>query len=56
MDTPFRELGFNGVPFRQLVLLQPTTDCLVHLTDLPFLVITLEDVELAHFERIQVSI
>ncbi len=44
---------FNGVPFRTNVLLQPTTDCLVHLTDPPFLVITLTDVEIVHLERVQ---
>lgn len=31
----------------------PTTDCLVHLSDPPFLVITLEDIEIAHLERVQ---
>lgn len=39
VDIPFRELGFSGVPFRNNVLLQPTTDCLVHLTDPPFFVV-----------------
>lgn len=53
LDTPFRELGFHGVPNRSNVLLQPTTDCLVHLTDPPFLVISLNEVELAHLERVQ---
>ena len=53
MDVPFRELGFQGVPFRQLTLLQPTTDCLVQLTEIPTLVITLGDVEIAHLERVQ---
>ncbi|RKP16223.1 Rtt106-domain-containing protein, partial [Rozella allomycis CSF55] len=52
VDIPFRELGFNGVPFRQNVLMQPTTECLVHLTDTPFLVVTLPDVELALLERV----
>ncbi|KAL1500922.1 hypothetical protein ABEB36_006341 [Hypothenemus hampei] len=52
-DTPFRELGFPGVPYRSTVLLQPTSGCLVHLTEWPPFVITLEDVELVHFERIQ---
>ena len=32
-DLPFRELGFNGAPFRSTVLLQPTSGCLVHLTE-----------------------
>lgn len=31
-DVPFRELGFHGVPFRETVLLQPTSACLVSLT------------------------
>ncbi|KAI8393680.1 FACT complex subunit-domain-containing protein [Radiomyces spectabilis] len=53
VDIPFRELGFQGVPFRSNVLLQPTTDCLVHLSDPPFLIITLSDIEIAHLERVQ---
>ncbi|KAG2172843.1 hypothetical protein INT43_000193, partial [Umbelopsis isabellina] len=53
IDIPFRELGFQGVPFRSNVLLQPTTECLVHLTDPPFLVITLSEIEIAHLERVQ---
>ncbi|KAJ1879989.1 FACT complex subunit spt16, partial [Kickxella alabastrina] len=28
VDTPFREVAFNGVPSRANVLLQPTVDCL----------------------------
>ncbi|KAI8460997.1 FACT complex subunit-domain-containing protein [Phakopsora pachyrhizi] len=53
VDIPFRELGFQGVPFRSSVLLQPTTECLVHLVEPPFLVVTLSEVEVAHLERIQ---
>ncbi|KAG0046982.1 FACT complex subunit spt16 [Gryganskiella cystojenkinii] len=52
-DVPFRELAFNGVPFRTNVLLKPTQDCLVHLSEAPFLVVTLADVEIVHLERIQ---
>ena len=32
-DSPFRELGFQGAPFRSNVLLQPTSGCLVSLTE-----------------------
>ncbi|KAJ1922840.1 FACT complex subunit spt16 [Tieghemiomyces parasiticus] len=53
VDIPFRELGFHGVPFRSNVLLQPTTECLVQLTDMPFTVIPMNDVEIAHLERVQ---
>jgi nucleosome binding factor SPN SPT16 subunit len=52
-DVPFRELGFPGAPYRSTVLLQPTSGSLVNLTEWPPLVITLEDVELVHFERVQ---
>ncbi|MCJ1307261.1 FACT complex subunit spt16 [Agyrium rufum] len=53
VDIPFRELGFNGVPFRSNVFMQPTTDCLVQLTEPPFTCITLEEIEIAHLERVQ---
>ncbi|KAK9503561.1 hypothetical protein O3M35_010094 [Rhynocoris fuscipes] len=52
-DTPFRDLGFPGAPYRSTVLLQPTSGCLVNLTEWPPFVITLEDIELVHFERVQ---
>lgn len=52
-DIPFRELSFEGVPFRTNVRLQPTTECLVHLSDPPFLVVTLSDIEIASLERVQ---
>ena len=53
VDTPMRDLGFQGVPHRQLVTLYPTTEALVHLSDNPPLVVTLSDVEIAHLERVQ---
>ena len=53
VDVPFRELGFNGVPFRSNVFMQPTTDCIVQLTEPPFTVLTLEEIEVAHLERVQ---
>jgi len=53
VEVPFRELSFEGVPFRTNVRLQPTTDCLVHLADIPFLVITVSEVEIVSLERVQ---
>ncbi|XP_055357882.1 FACT complex subunit SPT16-like [Paramacrobiotus metropolitanus] len=55
-DTPFRDLGFPGVPHRATVLLQPTSTCLVNLAETPPFVITLEEIELVHFERVQFHI
>ncbi|KAJ3276374.1 FACT complex subunit spt16 [Terramyces sp. JEL0728] len=52
VDVPLRELAFQGVPSRQLVSLQPTTECLVHLSDTPFLVITLNDFGLKNFDLV----
>ncbi|EJT98503.1 SPT16-domain-containing protein [Dacryopinax primogenitus] len=53
VDIPFRELSFEGVPARTNVRLQPTMTCLVHLSDTPFVVVTLDEVELCHLERVQ---
>ncbi|KAI0206769.1 FACT complex subunit SPT16 [Astrocystis sublimbata] len=53
VDMPLRELGFNGVPFRSNVYIQPTTDCLIQVTEPPFMVVTLDDIEIAHLERVQ---
>ncbi|OAA53380.1 transcription elongation complex subunit [Niveomyces insectorum RCEF 264] len=53
VDMPIREIGFNGVPFRSNVYIQPTTECLIQLTEPPFMVLTLEDIEIAHLERVQ---
>ncbi|KAI5296122.1 FACT complex subunit spt16 [Ascosphaera acerosa] len=53
VDIPFREIGFQGVPNRSNVLIQPTTDAIVQLTEPPFLVLTLSEIEVAHLERVQ---
>ncbi|GLD99858.1 hypothetical protein PINS_up008586 [Pythium insidiosum] len=54
-DIPYRELGFMGTPFKEMVLLQPTVHCLVSLTDMPFFIISLDEVEHVHFERVMFS-
>jgi nucleosome binding factor SPN SPT16 subunit len=52
-EIPFRELSFEGVPHRTNVRLHPTTECLVHLSDIPFTVVTLSELEIASLERVQ---
>jgi nucleosome binding factor SPN SPT16 subunit len=53
VDLPIRDLGFHGVPFRSNVFIQPTTDCLIQVVEPPFMVLTIDDIELAHLERVQ---
>lgn len=53
VDVPFRDLSFNGVPHRSNVLMAPATEALVQLTEPPFTVITLDEIEICHLERIQ---
>ena len=50
-DIPYRELAFNGTPNREMVTLQPSVRCLVNLTDMPFFVMDMSEVEHCHFER-----
>merc|ERR1712051_357753 len=52
-DQPFKKLGFMGVPFRETVQLQPTATSLVNLTSWPPFVVSLDELELIHFERVQ---
>lgn len=52
VDVPFKKSGFQGNWSKEMVLLQPTTHCLVNLTEWPSFVMTLSDVEHAHFERV----
>ncbi|PNY28236.1 FACT complex subunit SPT16 [Tolypocladium capitatum] len=53
VDMPIRDLGFHGVPFRSHVFVQPTTDCLIQVVEPPFMVLTIDDIEVAHLERVQ---
>lgn len=55
-NVPFRELAFSGVPGKSSVLLQPTTNCLVNLTELPTFVLVLDEVERVHFERVDMAL
>ncbi len=51
-EIPFRELGFFGVPARSTSFIMPTVNCLVELTEMPFTVITLSEVNLVNLERV----
>jgi len=51
-ESPYRDLGFHGVPFRETVLLLPTSYCLISVSVWPPFCVTLEDIQLVHFERV----
>ncbi len=34
-EIPSRDIGFNGCPYKEMVLIEPCTSCLVSLTDKP---------------------
>eukprot|EP00935_MAST-01C_sp_MAST-1C-sp1_P000632 g632.t1 len=54
-DVPYRELGFNGTPHKEMVLLQPSVHCLLNITESPTFVISLSDIEHVHLERVAFS-
>ena len=54
-EKPWRELSFQGAPFKSSVSLYPTVHCLINLTETPFFIMNLDEVEVAHFERVQVN-
>lgn len=51
-DIPYRDLGFSGTPHKEMVLIQPTLHCIINVTDTPFFVVDLSEVDHVHFERI----
>ena len=53
-DVPYKELKFEGAPNKANVMLYPTVHCLVNLSETPFFIMNLEEIEVAHFERITV--
>lgn len=55
-DIPYRELGFFGVPYKANVFIMPSVNCLVSLIEQPFFVVTLNDIEISHFERVQFNL
>ncbi len=55
-EIPNKELGFTGTPFKATSLLQPTKQCLVNLTEQPFFVMNMDEVEIAWFERMYANL
>ena len=55
IDVPFRKSGFEGNCSKEMVFIQPTVNCLVNVTEMPFFVVTLAEIEHVHFERVSLS-
>ena len=53
-DIPYRELGFYGVPphNKSTCFIMPAVNALVELTEPPWFCVPLNDIEVAHFERV----
>ena len=53
-EIPYRELGFYGVPphNKSTCFIMPCVNALIELTEPPWFVVPLNDIEVAHFERI----
>jgi len=61
-EVPFRELGFQGVPFKITCTVMPTVYALVELVEgggsqaNPFMVVTLDEVEVVNLERVLLNL
>jgi nucleosome binding factor SPN SPT16 subunit len=51
-DIPFEGLEFFGCPFKSVVKVRPTKNCLIAISEFPFFVVDINDIEVVHFERI----
>lgn len=51
VDIPEDDLAFNGCPQKQVVRIRPTKECLVALSEFPFFILDVNDIEVVHFER-----
>ena len=50
-DRPYVDLGFYGNCHKEMVFIQPTSNCLINVTETPNYLIDLSDIEHVHFER-----
>jgi nucleosome binding factor SPN SPT16 subunit len=55
-DIPIEEFAFMGCPKKSVVKIRPTKNCLIAISEYPFFVIELKDIETVHFERVQFGI
>ena len=52
IDIPEEDLQFYGCPMKTVVRIRPTKECLVALSEFPFFVLDINDIEIVCFERV----
>ena len=52
VDIPEQGLDFYGCPLRTVVRIRPTKNCLVALSEAPFFVLDVAEIEIVCFERV----
>jgi len=55
-EEPDFDRKFMGIPSRDNITLLPSGRCLINITETPFIVLSLEDVHIAFFERVQLNL
>lgn len=55
-DIPIEDLDFNGCPNKSVVKVRPTKYCMIAISEFPFFVIDIDDIEAVHFERVSFGI
>ena len=55
-DIPFQGLEFYGCPLKSVVKVKPTKNCLIAISEFPFFVVDIDDIEIVYFERVSFSI
>ena len=54
-DEAQRQRGFLGMPHKEMVLIQPTAHCLVNLSEKDPFVLSVDEVEHIHFQRLSIG-
>lgn len=55
-DIPIEDLDFSGCPNKSVVKVRPTKYCMIAISEFPFFVIDIDDIEAVHFERVSFGI
>ena len=55
-DIPIEDLDFTGCPHKSVVKIRPTKNCLIAISEFPFFVLDIDDIEAVTFERVHYGI